>query len=127
MLDLVTLDVYPWGTSSYTRYEDDGESLDYRTGEFCLTRYECVESDGTVTFTVEARSGTFLPPDRDYRVVLHGRTSAPTEVTLNGEPLDEVTPVELEAGATGWAWDAVAETLTARFPDSGSELLLITR
>ncbi len=126
-LDLLALDVYPWGTSAYTLYEDDGESLDYRSGDFSTTRYECVESEAGVTLALGARVGPFLPPGRDYMVVLHGREAAPLEVTLDGEPLVEVTAAAIEAGATGWAWDAAAWTLTVRFPDTGDETVLLVR
>ena len=126
-LDLVTLDVYPWGTSSFTRYEDDGESLDYRTGEFCLTRYECEEAGGSVTLTIGARSGTFTPPARDYRIVVHNRSAAPAGVDVGGAPLPETTPEDLATGGRGWVWDAAAGILSARFPDTGEEMQVEVR
>ncbi|MCU0858633.1 MAG: DUF4968 domain-containing protein [Pontiellaceae bacterium] len=126
-LDLVTLDVYPWGTSSYTRYEDDGESLDYQKGEYCQTRYECVEQGSAVTFTIRARNGKFSPPNRDYRVVLHSCSGVPAEVTLDDKPLNEVTSEELNAGTVGWTRDAGKATLTVGFPDTGSEIRLFVR
>ncbi|MBI5502862.1 MAG: DUF5110 domain-containing protein [Deltaproteobacteria bacterium] len=126
-LDLVTLDVYPEGASSYTRYEDDGESLDYTDGAHCLTRFDCEETADGVTLTIGERGGTFLPPPRDYLLVVHNRSAAIGGVNVNGVPLPASTRERLDAGDRGWAQDPATALLTVRLQDTGGELRIEMR
>ena len=43
--DEITLLIYPEGSSSFTLYEDDGETNRYREGEYLLTEITCRASD----------------------------------------------------------------------------------
>ena len=40
-LDIVVLDIYPYETSAYTLYEDDGTTYDYETGGYATTNPSC--------------------------------------------------------------------------------------
>jgi alpha-glucosidase (family GH31 glycosyl hydrolase) len=126
-LDLVTLDVYPHGASAYTRYEDDGETLAYRDGAYCTTRFESEEAAGAVAFTIRGRTGAYTPHPRDYLLVIHGDRASVQDVRLNGTPLAATTPGGLDAGERGWAPDDATGTLRVRFEDTGGEIRVEAR
>lgn len=86
--DTVTLDVYPCGTSSFTMYEDDGISYQYRDGKCAVTEMQCTRTDSAVTLTISARKGGYdgMPPVRRYAVVMH-IDEKPRAVAVNGKEI----------------------------------------
>ncbi|WP_066191768.1 discoidin domain-containing protein [Gracilibacillus timonensis] len=50
-------DIYPSGTSSFTLYEDDGKSLDYKNGQNTRTKITSEVHDGQVIITVGTAQG----------------------------------------------------------------------
>ncbi len=77
------------GRSTYTRYEDDGDSQAYGT-EFATTRILKSATSSKCTVTVEARQGSYrnMPADRSLTVIFGGLTRAPKSATLNGKALE---------------------------------------
>ncbi len=77
------------GKSTYTRYEDDGNSQAYDT-EYATTRIVKSASAAKCSLTVEAREGAYkgMPADRQLSVVFGGLAKAPKGVTLNGDKLE---------------------------------------
>ena len=67
------------GNSSFTLYEDDGESMNYLTGQFAETVFHVAESsDGEVLFRIDPAQGdlTVIPAYRDYTVVFRDVVNA---------------------------------------------------
>ncbi len=64
----ITLLTYPDGTSTFTLYDDDGETTDYLRGRHALTRLSCMAEESGLTCRVEAPEGdaAVLPPGRRY-------------------------------------------------------------
>ncbi len=56
------------GNNSFTLYEDDGESLAYKNGEFAETVFSVKKDGQDVTFTVNAATGdlSVIPQKREY-------------------------------------------------------------
>lgn len=70
----VIFEVWPSASGAFTLYEDDGVSLDYRKGGFARTPVSVrPNADGTATFTVGRRTGSFagMPKDRRMKVRFH--------------------------------------------------------
>ncbi len=104
----LTLDIYPFGNSSFTLYEDDGNTRQYLDG-----------ASSTQTFTVEAGeggagvvkvgvgpiTGTYqgMEPQRAYRLQLHTRYPA-SAVKLDGVWLKNARSRE-EMTAGTWFYD----------------------
>ncbi len=103
-VDEITLDVYPHGDSSFTLYEDDGESYAYLEGEVATTLIECV-AGATTTLSIHPREGEHagMEQHRSYRIRVH--LDEPTSVRLNG------TDVPRSEG--GWTWDSGVVSLGA--------------
>ena len=77
--DPVTIDVYPFGRTSFRLYEDDGVTQDYRNGAFARTLIEVDapksfdEPGARITVNVGAATGSYkdMPASRSYVVDLH--------------------------------------------------------
>jgi hypothetical protein len=104
--DPLTLDIYPYGDSSFLLYEDDGETLDYLAGEYAKTLLECHHADGVDTVvTVGAPAGSFSVAGREYFLQVH-TSITPARVTRDGVVLTEHASLsELEGAAEGWFYD----------------------
>lgn len=79
------LNLYPFGKSEYTLFEDDGVTFDYEKGERASTRIEMVDTREGCTITINNREGYFngMASDRTYtaNVRLH---NAPKAVKVDG-------------------------------------------
>ena len=124
-VDLVTLDVYPHGKSSFDLYEDDGATQAYRKGAFARTLIEMdaplsLDMPGeTITLRVGAAKGTYagMPASRAYAVDAHipatpasvnvGTTVLPSfEPTGTGRQAMDKVRTDFAAAAEGWYFDA---------------------
>ena len=96
-IESLTLHVYPDGTSDYTLYEDDGESLDYLKGAVSRTSMRCEAALNRVSVTIEPRQGTYrdMPSTRGYEVWIH--SASPKMVSVNGEKVDWTYDKETKA------------------------------
>ncbi|HWQ54360.1 MAG TPA: DUF5110 domain-containing protein [Bryobacteraceae bacterium] len=121
-LEVLRLDVYPSGTSSYTAYEDDGRTYEYEKGAFATTAFRSVERPGGLAFTIGARQGSYngMPKRRGYLLSVHTR-QIPTAVTVSGRRLPSVRSKDdllYVAARNGWHYEADTATLWIK-PASG--------
>ena len=84
------------GNSSFTLYEDDGESMNYQDGQFAETVFTVAQSpDGQLDFTISPAQGdlSVIPERRNYTVVFRDiADAASVTITRNGseEPVDRL-------------------------------------
>jgi alpha-glucosidase (family GH31 glycosyl hydrolase) len=113
-VDPLTLDIYPGPLAAeFTLYEDDGTSLDYRTGACGRTLVRFIpDAAGNYTLRIGPAQGKFNGQlaKRRYRVQLHGLCK-PDRVALNDRKLPEVRPGN---EGDGWWWDGRERTITVR-------------
>jgi alpha-glucosidase len=112
--DPVTIDVYPFGKSSFTLYEDDGVTQEYRKESFARTLIE-VEAptaldtpDAQVTVRLGAAKGKYqdMPASRSYVVDMHV-PAKPAGVTLGTATLPSFEKkAEFDTAPEGWFFDA---------------------
>ncbi len=70
--DPLTMAIYPGaGKSSFTLYEDDGESLAYKRGEYARTRISCAPSGEGVDIKVHKTEGEFEPVRKSLVLKVH--------------------------------------------------------
>ncbi len=105
----VLLLVYPSDESSFTLYEDDGQSLGYRKGQFARTTLNCKTEGTTVTLTIGPRDGKYagMPATRDFTATVHLQ-HRPKAVKLDGETLADCP------------WDEEGSILTVKVPGCGA-------
>lgn len=111
----VGLLVYPAAKSSFTLYEDDGESLGYRKGEFTRTPLTCETAGQIITLTIGGRKGSFpgMPPTRDFTATVH-LPGHPKTVTLDG------------AGVSEYEWNEATSVATIKIPACGELPRVVT-
>jgi alpha-glucosidase len=115
-LDPLTLDIYPGPqASTFTLFEDDGV-YGYERGQYCTTKYDCVEADGKVTVTIHARDAHagFAPPTRGYFLKVHGCAARHYSVELNKKTL-----------AGGWNYAVNENLVTVAIADDGRENVVV--
>ena len=66
-------EIYPKGNSSFTLYEDDGESYKYLEGYIAGTTVECIENGKSVEIIINPRTGQYdnMPAKRVYNLRIH--------------------------------------------------------
>ena len=99
----VVFEVWPSADGEATLYEDDGETLAYRTGAYALVPLSVQRTPTGAVFKVGRRHGTakatFVTPGKaDYAAMFH-LPAKPTAVMLDGKPVEGI-------------WDAAAKTFT---------------
>lgn len=75
------------GNSTFTLYEDDGETLDYKNGKFAETVFTISEKGKDVCFEISAVSGdlSVLPEKRDIKLSFRDITNAESISVICGE------------------------------------------
>lgn len=122
-LDPLTLDIYPAGTSSYTLYEDDGESREYiEKNAYSTTDYRCIEGGSVITFEIGAQNNRneslYKPADRSYNLKFN-HLSDVLNVQLGGSALEACASVEAYNEAQqGYYYDAQSDTLYVKIVDT---------
>ncbi len=86
--DMLHLRVY-LGEGESWLYEDDGNSLAYRSGEFQVTHFVCQARDGGWTLHREV-DGPFQPGYDRFEIQIHGLEAAPRQVRLDGQTVEGV-------------------------------------
>lgn len=98
-VDRLILHVYAGDGESWL-YEDDGQSMAYRSGEYRVTRFGCrIHDDNSLTITRTAQ-GPYSPAYSHWEWTIHGLSSRPQQVLVDGLPLPE------------WSWDEVSHILS---------------
>jgi hypothetical protein len=128
--DPVTLDIYPFGKSSFSLYEDDGLTREYQAAGFARTLIEVDapkaldETGGQITVKVGAAKGTYkdMPATRSYVLDIHlpakpasvkiGEKVVPAfQVPTTGDrAARDKARAEFNAAPEGWLYDAPTRT-----------------
>jgi len=71
--DALTIHIYPGADNTYQLYEDDGETLAYKQGEYALTTFKQTWSQTQSTFEIKAVVGKtdLLSEERIYKLIFH--------------------------------------------------------
>ncbi len=85
----IELEIYPCGESEFIMYEDDGETYDYESGAFALTKFTCHELEDGIEVRIHPVKGEFkgMITKRDYTLSIIG-TTEPEEILVNGRSID---------------------------------------
>ncbi len=138
--DQLLLDIHPHGVSTFRMYEDDGTTMNYTNGQYCVTPLRCQQLADTTIFTIEPRSGDYNPAARCYLLKFND-SSKPRSVKLNGEALNpRKSYQELIAAKSGWFFgegdplingpsgftlSSRPNTVWVKIPDTGKLLNLV--
>jgi len=108
----LTVKVASGGPGRFTLYSDAGEGLGYASGQHTETAFGYRETANGSTLTVAADRGRYpgQPATRGYAVDL-APVSAPSQVSVDGQPLPPTTP---GGSGPGWWYDPATQTVHAR-------------
>lgn len=107
----ITLDVYAKGKNSFTLYEDDKVTREYKDGKASRQLFEVEAPDygpGTVSVKINTREGDYAgkAPARPYQLAVHAG-EAPQDVRMGSKVLAKVADkAAFDAAGTGWYFDA---------------------
>ncbi|MDR6879600.1 discoidin domain-containing protein [Bacillus sp. 3255] len=107
----ITYDIYPYKTSSFTMYEDDGVTREHRSGKFAKTIITSIAPEtgtGDLKVQVDASVGDYngklAARTNQFQIHMHAK---PAGVTIGGTAYTEVaTKTEWASSASGWYFDA---------------------
>lgn len=139
--------VIPGAEGSFTLYEDEGDTEEYRNGAFATTQMHQHRKDGTVTLTIAGRQGVYknMPAQRSLRVVFFAQDK-PEMLTVDGEECTDytydetkkqlivmvakkdcslTTTIVLHSRETGVDETSEANSLAIRY-DNGARCIMIT-
>lgn len=126
-LDSLIFHIYPNhpGVSRGSLYDDDGISFDYQKGMSCLTSFEVTRDKKKISFTIDPRTGNYLPALRSCFARFHNIDSAPQSIMLNQEKLIDVYSSEqLYEKRSGWLFDKEKKNLSVKYPVLGKRVKL---
>lgn len=124
-VDVLTLDVYPSGYSSYEMYEDDGESLNYKKDIFATTRFVSELNNYSWVFKAEKPVGKYQPAFHQY-LVKAKLDQAPEKVMENGKGLAQLNSVIEVENQSGWYYDETAGRLWVKTNNGNNMEVRIT-
>jgi len=82
------ISVYPGPDCRGSLYEDDGNTLTYRRGEFLEMQFTCQLRPDSLSLKFSATHANYKPWWNSMKVVLFGMESRPSEVVQNGNALN---------------------------------------
>lgn len=85
----MTLHVYPQetGESTYTLYDDDGETFDYQEGKILIREIRCQYNGDSIKIEIDDQANGFEPPWKTMRLIVHQSNVKP-DIVLNGQHLN---------------------------------------
>lgn len=88
--DSLILKVYAGADGEFTLYEDEGENLNYRTGNFALTKIEYSEQQRKLL--VKSQEGTYAgaPTSKSYHIQIYNSV-IPENIFVNGAVLNKIS------------------------------------
>lgn len=109
--DELTLDIYPFGDSQYTIYEDDGNTRQYKDGAFSeqiISVSAGKNRAANISVTINPVIGQYkdMVQERSYQLMVHSRVK-PKTVKDNGHKVTRyTTKTDFEQTNSGWFYDA---------------------
>jgi alpha-glucosidase (family GH31 glycosyl hydrolase) len=115
-VDPLIVNVFPLADakrSSYSLYEDAGDSRAYQRGEFARTELRSSEKGSELTVEIAAAQGTYkgMPAARGYEIRMPGDWP-PESVTVNGQPV----VYSAKEGTAGWRFEGNTLTTVVTSP-----------
>ncbi|MZQ83198.1 DUF5110 domain-containing protein [Paenibacillus sp. 5J-6] len=124
----ITYDIYPYQTSSFTMYEDDGVTREHRSGKFAKTFITSIAPEaGTGDLKVQVGAsvgdynGKLAARTNQFQIHMHVK---PTSIVVGGSTYTELaSKTEWTAAASGWYFDAADKggILYVKTPDMPSD------
>ncbi len=115
-VDPLTLDIYPFKTSDFVLYEDDGETEDYKKGAFALTRFVCKQREDGITIDIGESKGQYEGKLKSRAYILKvNQVGSPDKVKVGSKTLKQHSShKDFEENKTGWWYDSSKRVLLVK-------------
>ncbi|WP_421939003.1 glycoside hydrolase family 31 protein [Pedobacter sp.] len=110
-VDLITLDVFPYGESKFDLYEDDNLSSAYKTGDFAITRITSSLKADELVIQIAKPTGKFTPTVHQYELQIHWAQENPPRMLREN---DKRIAQAGDSDATGWRYDQKSKILRVK-------------
>ncbi len=120
--DFLDINVWPAGNSEFTLYEDDGESFDYRHGQYRKTKFISQADDDSFSFTIQAPEGSYNAGGRHFIVIVHD-TTCPQSVQVNDT---QVVYDDQLQNSFSYQCDPDMGILKIKVPDDSEQITICT-
>jgi alpha-glucosidase len=119
----LVLDTYLKNEATYSFYEDDGESLDHRKGEFDVTDFQVAKKGNKIEFSKTMSKDNYDSAIEQYTLKLNNE-KAPKQVHAAGSKYKAAASVEaMTATKRSYFYDAGTKTLYVNIPaDEGKKV-----
>ncbi|MCD5324300.1 MULTISPECIES: glycoside hydrolase family 31 protein [Pontibacillus] len=115
-LENLVLDTYLSEEASYSFYEDDGATIDYKDGEFNITNFTMTRKGNHIEFTQE-KEATGYDSELDSYTLKLNNEKAPKKVQAARSKYSEVSSVEeVKAEQETYFYDTETSTLYVNVP-----------
>jgi hypothetical protein len=81
--------IFPSASSSYTLYQDDGESTDYIKGEYSLTEISVNQNETEIVVNVNSKYDSYDSGLETYEVYLRGVSFPVKEILFNDKIVEK--------------------------------------
>ncbi len=89
--DMLILRVYTGGDGTFDLYEDEGENLNYQSGQSATTNIFYNESQKTLTINASLGNYPGAPIQRAYEVTFYNFDNTPSQITVNDKVLNRIS------------------------------------
>jgi alpha-glucosidase len=126
-IDPLTVTIFVADSSSYSFYEDDGHSFDYRNGNYAKRAIELRTKDGIAEVVFGEVEGKYLAPERSLVLRLVGLATAPSAVEIAGQTVPMTTEHDFVNLSTGWKYDQATGSVWMKMRDVPSRRVISIR
>ncbi|NGM84648.1 glycoside hydrolase family 31 protein [Paenibacillus sp. 7124] len=115
-LENLILDTYLNDKASYSFYEDDAETLDYKQGEFNITEFKVEKKGNHIEFQQDKKAQNYASDIKSYTLKLHD-AEQPQKVQAAGSKYDQAGSLEqLNGQESGYFFDSAERVLYVKIP-----------
>lgn len=130
----ITFDIFPANLNketSFTLYEDDGESRDYEKDIYCKTKITSKAAKEEILITIAARESKNFQPagPRNFILKVHAQ-GKPKEIIIEDQKIKNVKSevmgknAEAEFKKMNWSWNEAEKIISVKVPDSGKNTII---
>jgi alpha-glucosidase len=118
--------VFPSKENSFTLYEDDGISYDYKEGKYSLTGFSVDKNDSEIKLAAKKTVDKYKPGRKSFLINFFN-VSTVKEVKTDGKQLTAVSSKdELQKSKSGYYFDSKENSVITKIP-AGNEFEVVVK
>ncbi|MFD1772806.1 glycoside hydrolase family 31 protein [Paenibacillus rhizophilus] len=115
-LENLILDTYLEDKASYSFYEDDAETMDYKQGEFNITEFQVDKKGNHIEFKQDKKAQHYASAVKSYTLKLHD-AEQPKKIQAAEHKYDQAGSLEqLNGQESGYYFDSAEKVLYVKIP-----------